>query len=300
MSSTKVPQEGPVQPGWHREALATVPISERLLVGGIDIACQVWESVGRARRAPLVLIHGGAAHQQWWNHIAPLLTDGRDVMSLDYSGHGDSGWRVEYTHTQWAREVLAASRLVRLAGQAPVLIGHSMGGYVAMAASNLAGAELAGVIALDSPFTPLTSDERAIRRGRAARGSRVFATRGEVVTQFRPLPHDRGIDLPPYLVAPIAAESVKPIDGGWVWKVDPLTHALEPMSFDEVAPVNCRAAVLYGQFGMSDAAETRRLRERLGAQTDMVELPETGHNVMLEQPLALVAVLRTLLATWRV
>jgi pimeloyl-ACP methyl ester carboxylesterase len=38
--------------------------------------------------------------------------------------------------------------------------------------------------------------------------------------------------------------------------------------------------------------------ERLGFATVTVDVPDAGHHIMLDQPLALVTALRTVLAAW--
>ena len=43
-----------------------------------------------------------------------------------------------------------------------------------------------------------------------------------------------------------------------------------------------------------------RLRARLGQPVPIAELPAAGHHVLLDEPLSLVAALRTLLANWTV
>ena len=50
----------------------------------------------RAGRPGIVLVHGGAAHAHWWDHVAPLLAQEYCVVALDLSGHGDSGRRDRY------------------------------------------------------------------------------------------------------------------------------------------------------------------------------------------------------------
>ena len=51
-----------------------------------------------------MLVHGGAAHSRWWDHIAPMLTEGWRVVAVDLSGHGDSDRRDHYSLDTWARE----------------------------------------------------------------------------------------------------------------------------------------------------------------------------------------------------
>ena len=59
-----------------------------------------------------MLVHGGAAHSGWWDHVAPLLTWHR-VVALDLTGHGDSDRREVYDMRLWAREVVAVAAAER-------------------------------------------------------------------------------------------------------------------------------------------------------------------------------------------
>jgi pimeloyl-ACP methyl ester carboxylesterase len=76
-----------------------------------------------------------------------LPTEGRRVVALDLSGHGDSGRREAYTLDQWSREVLAAAGHAGIT-KPPTVIGHSMGGFVALRAAGLYGSRLARVVAI--------------------------------------------------------------------------------------------------------------------------------------------------------
>ena len=94
-------------PAWFSAALAA-PVQEGVItVDGASIAYRAWgDPDGRS----IVLVHGGAAHSRWWDHIAPMLTDGWRVVAVDLSGHGDSDRRDRYSLDTWAREVLAVLR----------------------------------------------------------------------------------------------------------------------------------------------------------------------------------------------
>src|SRR2546421_9793931 len=90
-------------PAWFSAAL-DAPVREgTTTVDGASIAYRAW---GNPDGRSIVLVHGGAAHSRWWDHIAPLLTDGWRVVAVDLSGHGDSVRRGGYRHDSSAREVL--------------------------------------------------------------------------------------------------------------------------------------------------------------------------------------------------
>src|SRR5215475_4174338 len=105
---------------------------------------------GAGQTLGLVLVHGGAAHAEWWSFLAPLLMRPYDVVALDLSGHGDSDRRDEYPRRIWADEVRA---VIADAGfpTPPVLVGHSMGGLVSIVTASVYGDELAGAVIVDAP-----------------------------------------------------------------------------------------------------------------------------------------------------
>src|SRR2546429_9630981 len=90
-------------PAWFSAALAA-PVQEGVItVDGASIAFRAWGDPGGRS---LVLVHGGAAHSRWWDHIAPMLTDGWRVVAVDLSGHGDSDPRGRYHPHPRARQAL--------------------------------------------------------------------------------------------------------------------------------------------------------------------------------------------------
>jgi pimeloyl-ACP methyl ester carboxylesterase len=119
-------------PQWFTDALAAPVETGEVRVAGVPVRYRAWG----VRESPgIVLVHGGAAHSRWWDHVAPLLANGRRVVALDLSGHGDSGRRDRYDLDSWADETLAAATDAGAAG--PVtLVGHSMGGYVVLRAAS--------------------------------------------------------------------------------------------------------------------------------------------------------------------
>src|ERR1700745_4530565 len=91
-------------PAWFSAALDAAVQEGTTAVDGASIAYRCW---GDPDGGSLMLVHGGAAHSRWWDHIAPLLTDGWRVVAVDLSGHGDSDRRDRYSLDTLAREGLA-------------------------------------------------------------------------------------------------------------------------------------------------------------------------------------------------
>jgi len=157
---------------------------------------QLASSVQTANRPTVVLVHGlDSSKETWTGVISELAACGYPAVALDLRGHGESplGDAADFSATALASDVLHA---VRVAGiHKCVLVGHSMGGRVAMRAAALEAeaAALAGgsepvlraVVVEDMDVSErswdasLTSEERARLAGwdDAAGGhGRQFAT----------------------------------------------------------------------------------------------------------------------------
>jgi len=241
-----------------------------------------------------VLVHGGAAHSRWWDHIAPLLISGWRVVAVDLSGHGDSDRRDRYSLDTWASEVLA---VVAEAGSAAasVVIGHSMGGLVTLRLATLAGPEIAGAVAIDSPVRDMAPEDRAARQHRAFGPLRVYPTPEAAVARFRPIPDQPTLA---YIADHVAATSIRAAGGGWTWKFDPNVFARDHLTPELLTRLDCRVALFRAEHGLVTPQQGEVLYDRLGRVAPVIEIPVAGHHIMLDQPVALVAALRTLLADW--
>ncbi len=278
-------------PTWFSAALAAAPQERTVTVEGTVIAYRAW---GDPADRSIVLVHGGAAHSRWWDHIGPLLANGWLVIALDLSGHGDSGRRDRYSLDTWAREVLA---VVTDAGTAAssVVIGHSVGGMVTLRLASLAGSQIAGAVAIDSPIRDMAPEDRAARQHRAFGPLRVYPTREAAMARFRPIPDQPVLA---YIADHVAATSVRPAEGGWTWKFDPRVFARDHLTPELLTRLDCRVALFRAEHGLVTPQQGEVLYDRLGRVAPVIEIPAAGHHIMLDQPIALAATLRTLLSDW--
>jgi pimeloyl-ACP methyl ester carboxylesterase len=310
-------------PEWFTKALATAPQERRVDVDGTAISYLAWGDPG-ARG--VVLVHGGGAHAHWWDHVAPLLALDRRVLALDLSGHGDSGRRDTYSLDAWAAEVLAVAADAGLT-EPPTVIGHSMGGLVTLRLASLFGARLAGAVVIDSPVRnrDLTPEETAARERRAFGPLHVYPSREDAIAHFRTIPPQETL---PYATAHVAATSVRPAPAaaggpagpaaaggpagpaaaggpagsadGWTWKFDPRIFGREPFgaAAATLTRLDCRIALFRAEHGIMSAQMSQILYDRLGRVAPVIEIPAAAHHIMLDQPVALIAALRTLLSDW--
>jgi pimeloyl-ACP methyl ester carboxylesterase len=90
---------------------------------------------------------------------------------------------------------------------------------------------------------------------------------------------------------------------GWTWRFDPFLW--RDYRGEDPAPAlaipRCPLALILGaRSTLMQAADHARMRSLLKPGSPVVAIPEAYHHVMADQPLALVAVLRSLLATMAV
>jgi pimeloyl-ACP methyl ester carboxylesterase len=282
-------------PTWFRDALAAPRSDHRIDVEGASIHYLRW---GTGGKPGLVLVHGGAAHAEWWSFLAPLLTRHYDVVALDLSGHGDSDRREEYPRRIWADEIRALITDARFPGP-PVLVGHSMGGLVITVAASVYGEELAGAILVDAPVRRPDPESEAGGGGRNFGKPKVYPTLPDAMAHFRLIPPQPNEN--PYILEHLARTSLRQVEGGWRWKFDPavfVKFSREKMS-DYLASTRCRVAMIRGERSIVVPPETGEyMYELLSRTAPLIEIPEAHHHLILDQPLAFIAALRALLADW--
>ena len=89
--------------------------------------------IRRGSGSPIVFLHGMGMTAATWNAVAEILAGRHTVLALDLPGHGDSPCPEE--SAAFTRDAALADIDEVLAGldSAPVLVGHSLGGYLALA-----------------------------------------------------------------------------------------------------------------------------------------------------------------------
>lgn len=292
-------------PAWFTRSLAAPGEPIGTVVAGATVRALAW---GERGAPTLVLVHGGAAHAHWWSPIAPLLADRYRVVVPDLTGHGDSDPRDSYAVTTWADEVLAAAAAGGGGGR-PIVVGHSMGGFVTIATAALHGGDLEGAIIVDAPVTRPDPETTEGVSGAMFRAPKVYADLEEGMQHFHlvpPQPCANG-----WIVAHVARHSLVAVDGGVRWKFDPgvftrRTGPNQPGDYGRLlARAACRMAVINGADSEVVSADTRTYMAQLLADSPaatagvpFVEVPEAQHHLLLDQPLALVAALRAVLAAW--
>jgi pimeloyl-ACP methyl ester carboxylesterase len=291
----------PPAPAWFKRAIAEEPERTFVEVEGARIETLAW---GERRQPGLIFLHGGAAHADWWSFIAPFFAHERRVVASTFTGMGRSEWRSAYAFEQFVREAREAGRAAgAFEAGPPVVAGHSFGGRVAMGLAHDYGAEIAAAVMVDPPFFA-PQNQRPHSPPRPTRAHRVQHSLGAIVARFRLAPPQACDNL--FILDHIARRSAREIvdaDGGngWALCFDP--HFWERFTRIDwvrlVMAARCPLALLRGaRSQVHHAEDAAYLLSLIAPGSPYVEIPEAEHHVMIDQPVAFVAALRTLLAAW--
>lgn len=226
----------------------------------------------------VVLIHGWMCDRTYWDAQIPHLADRYRVVAIDLGGHGESGMEREgWPLSAYAEDVVA---VVDHLGLEPViLVGHSMGGPVAIEAGALLGDRVLGVVGVDTfqnveaKYDP---EQMAAMVG-ALEADFPAACDGFVRGMFI-------ADADPALVDRIAGDMCSgPAEVGTALMRQFATYDQAAKFENLTAPVRSINADLWP----TDVEANRRHH----ADYDAVIIPGTGHFLMLEKPEAVNAAL---------
>jgi len=112
-----------------------------------------------------VFLHGFLENKTMWKAIIPTISLQNRVITIDLLGHGATEC-LGYIHTMEEQAAMVHHVLEHLKIEKAVLIGHSMGGYVALAFAELYPECVKGIV-LQNSSSRSDSEERKLNRDRA-------------------------------------------------------------------------------------------------------------------------------------
>jgi pimeloyl-ACP methyl ester carboxylesterase len=288
--------ETPPLPAWVSEALAAPAREAEVEHAGVPLRYRAWGTPGRPG---LVLVHGAMAHANWWDFIAPRLAADFHVVAPHLSGMGDSGHRDAYSTAQFADDVVAVMDHAGLASDT-VVIGHSLGGAVALTLGVRHAGRVRGIVMLDSAVFP-PDQPSPFDPARAPYRPKTICDDAETaIGRFFLLPPQPCHH--PYLLRHVAQHSVAPMQGGWSWKFDDALFRKLDMheQWRELEALETPLAVIYGDRSAIFGAPVRDYVAGLARQRGwpMFAIADGHHHLMLDSPRALAAALHGLLAGW--
>jgi len=316
----------PAAPAWFADALAHPPERSFVPVAGANIELLTWGDRGKPG---VIFVHGNSAHADWWSFIAPFFAKHYRVAALSLSGMGASDWRDTYSFDLFAEEIFACAKAAGLydAPVGPVYIGHSFGGAQTLHSAAGHPERMRACILVDTGFggPPSLEEFEKMRAAAQARGenvsawgprlsqregrNRIYPTLEAALTRFRFMPPQVPGNL--YIADFIARHSLKRVamlegEGGgegWTWRFDPgLWAKLDRTGMGAIDPAAVTTPLVHVYGDRSQIIRRHTFQGQAGRQlleqVPTVIIPDSEHHIMVDQPLALVAALRSLLTEW--
>jgi len=184
----------------------------------------------------VLLLHGFLEHAHAWDLVAPRLAGaGYRVYALDWRGHGDSGWVGAGGYYHFADYTADLAFLVRQLADRVALVGHSMGGGVAV---GYAGTEpervwaLVSVEGLGLPDSdPGSAPERFASWLRDLERVAERPPRRMTLDEATQRLQDRFPRFSPEVARHMAEWGTREDRGARVWKFDPLHQTRSPQPY---------------------------------------------------------------------
>jgi pimeloyl-ACP methyl ester carboxylesterase len=222
----------------------------------------------------LVFLHGWCGDREYWkNQVGPFAADYR-VVTLDQAGHGESGKdRKVWSTAGLAGDVEAVVKSLGL--KRVILLGHSMGGPVALLAAKRMPGTVVAVVGVDSLHNAETQLPEEDRTKFLAAFDKDF--KGTMRAVVSGMAHEKtDAELREWLVTRAQAQDPKMValmrD---LFGLDTVTTFKEAK-----VPVRCINSAGGYQFFHPTAAETNKKYADFGAVT----IEGVGHYPMLEKP----------------
>ncbi len=252
---------------------------------------------------PVILVHGAFDHGRMWDDFAPRLVGlGFHAVAIDVRGHGESG-RLG-SGMAWSASAIDLCELARVLARTPGepvgIIGHSMGGGMALTAAATAPERFAWLVNLDGlgppadgfgdddPVRAATEALDAIDRVRA-RPPRPWASRAELAERRGTV----NVRLPRRVLDHLVEHGTREVEGGVVWTWDPIFRTGIPDGFSldailaQYRHVDVPVLVLVSSeedawTEVHDEEAARRVAHLPDGRLESV--PDAGHYVHVEQP----------------
>lgn len=255
-------------------------------INGLDLHYLEW---GSAARPPLILLHGGAAHARWWDHIGSVLSRDYRVIAPDLRGHGDSAWAVPaaYEVEDYVADLHGLISALQL--DRPVLVGHSLGGFIALAYATTRAETLRALVVVD--IRARLTGGRFMRLLRAVPAP-VYRDEDDLLDRFRLLPADAHPS--PELFRSLARHSVRAApDGRLRLKGDRASLTRTPRDLTEqLSGLRCPCLFIRGQDSKTLSAQALAEMSACCPDACAREIIGAGHHVFLDQPRAFLEVVQ--------
>lgn len=249
---------------------------------------------GADGKPPFIMLHGGSAYAHWWDFVAPAFAEDFHVIALDQRGHGESQHAdpPAYSTRHYLADLQAFINTLGLSK--PVLMGHSMGGHNSIIYATEHASELSALILVDTDASYPPAAVEFLRK-LGEKPAKIFDSLVEAVSRFQLLPRETFISTEK--LRHLASFAFRELpDGKWTAKLDRRTLFRDPVDGRPLlGQITCPTLIVRAQnTPLLSLEKINRLMSAL-PNGRWIEVPDTHHHVMLDNPDGLVKVVREFL-----
>jgi pimeloyl-ACP methyl ester carboxylesterase len=258
-----------------------------LTVNGLKLHYVDWGSAGQP---PLLMLHGVTGSARHWDHVARAFRQAYHCLALDMRGFGDSQWSPDgaYESPDLAADLEAVFAALGLRGA--VIVGASWGGLVGLmhAADHPETMHKLVLVDVGCEFSqPETAIPNRPMEFEDAQALEAFERSAD--------PFPALWTLRPFLQTDVRAEGQR-----LVRKHDPVFSQRWPFRnwiyWDYARRVTCPTLLLRGARSYVLSPEMARRTAQSFANCRLVEIPDAGHLIALDNPPAFEAAVREFLS----
>ena len=250
---------------------------------GVEIA---YDTRGKGDIA-LVFIHGWACDRSFWREQLDAFASDYRIVSLDLAGHGQSkADRTVWSVTSLAGDVQAVVEKLDL--KKVILVGHSLGGLVALEAASLMPGRILAVVGTDTLHnTKIQYTEEGVQPALTAFNADFQQTMTAFVRSM--FPENPNSPVADWVVSKACSANRQAVLA--IIRETPNLDIKQGFSAANV-PIRCINVAPYPPANTETKLETNRRY----ADFDAIIMPRTGHFPMLERPKEFNSNLRKILA----
>jgi pimeloyl-ACP methyl ester carboxylesterase len=266
---------------------------ETLELNGLRFHYRDWGNEGAA---PLLLLHFFTWHARIWDTVAGALRGQYRVLALDQRGHGESEWADDYAAECYLEDLEAFARALEL--RRLRVIGFSVGGHSALryAARHPEAIER---LVLGETLPEQRAPARAYLAAWLGQPDVFDDPEGAVRSARGLIPRAADSELRHWVLHNLAERG----DGRWTWRYDvrlrtPGTPGprADPSIIRALRPeIACPTLVVRGAESEMFEADQGEEMAREIPNARLVEIPDAGHWVPLDNPDGVLAALRDFL-----
>ena len=245
----------------------------------------------------VVFLHGLFGQGKNWNAIAKTLSESSRVTLVDLPNHGQSGWTDHFSYPRMASQI---AELLKAQGEGEryAVVGHSMGGKVAMtlALHHPELVERLCVVDVSPVTTAEITDFDTFVRGMRAMDLETLTDRRDADAQLAAYVSDSRIR--GFLLQNLRRDNSA--SNGWRWQMN-LTllgdHLTEMSDWPDLQAEPYRGPVLWlaGAESPYIQPEYAAAMRALFPRVQLVTIKGAGHWVHSEQPQVFVSIMRRFL-----